>query len=212
MSKKKSLFHFFHWRSARSRKLEESLYERVMYELTKGELNPGLWTKALAEAEMDELKAQGIYLKLRVQSLKDEKLVNSHPIDEIKIPVGSTNQNAADSYGHRSGTRAENKKDQPNPVTIDALAALSSCQHKKSNRLLKRLLAILMVLFVPNFLDWLVYGRTGFNPLSAIDTSLFTYGHWGAIPLGLLMVKLAIIFFAWRLWRRTICQTCGLTF
>ena len=60
MSKKKSLLHFFHWRSARSRKFEESLYERVMYELTKGELNPGLWTKALAEAEMDELKAQGI--------------------------------------------------------------------------------------------------------------------------------------------------------
>lgn len=51
---------------------EEELYNRVAQELAQGERREGLWAKALADSEGVETKAQGLYIKYRVQSLVDE--------------------------------------------------------------------------------------------------------------------------------------------
>ena len=51
---------------------EELLYEFVADELESGDLNKGLWTKALAETNFEKDKAKAVYVKLRVSSLKAE--------------------------------------------------------------------------------------------------------------------------------------------
>ncbi len=52
---------------------EERLYEFVMKELKSGERREGLWTKAMVQASGDEKQTEIEYIKLRVQSLIDEK-------------------------------------------------------------------------------------------------------------------------------------------
>jgi hypothetical protein len=66
------LFNKFKKASIANRVLEESLYQQVANELAEGMRRDGLWAKALANAEGDEKKAKGLYLKYRVQSLLDE--------------------------------------------------------------------------------------------------------------------------------------------
>ena len=55
-----------------SRRLEEKFYEVALEEFEYGEIKKGLYAKALAKAEGNKEKADGMYLKLRVQSLVDD--------------------------------------------------------------------------------------------------------------------------------------------
>ena len=59
-------------KSAFDRLAEEQLYQLVVDEIKRDEKREGLWAKALVEAEGDKEKTQALYIKLRVQSLKDE--------------------------------------------------------------------------------------------------------------------------------------------
>ncbi len=51
---------------------EEALYAEALRELESGQRRDGIWAKAMAESDMDQGKAGAKYIKLRVQSLKDE--------------------------------------------------------------------------------------------------------------------------------------------
>ena len=62
-----------------SRRIEERLYEVALDEVENNEIKKGLYAKALAKAEGDKVKADGIYLKLRVQSIMDD--IESEKID-----------------------------------------------------------------------------------------------------------------------------------
>ena len=55
-----------------SRRYEEKLYEVALEEVESGEIRKGLYAKALSKADGDKEKADGIYLKLRVQSILDD--------------------------------------------------------------------------------------------------------------------------------------------
>jgi len=55
-----------------SRRYEEKLYEVALEEVEAGEVRKGLYAKALSKADGDKEKADGIYLKLRVQSIMDD--------------------------------------------------------------------------------------------------------------------------------------------
>jgi hypothetical protein len=57
---------------AKARLFEEFLYTQVHAEVQAGAIRPGLWAKAEAEAMGDESKTKAIYLRLRVESLRDE--------------------------------------------------------------------------------------------------------------------------------------------
>jgi len=58
--------------SAAARLLEEQLYEQVVVELSNGYKRNGLWAKALDNSEGSEEKAKALYIRYRVQSIKDE--------------------------------------------------------------------------------------------------------------------------------------------
>ena len=55
-----------------SRRYEEKLYEVALEEFENDEIRKGLYSKALSKADGDKEKADGIYLKLRVQSIMDD--------------------------------------------------------------------------------------------------------------------------------------------
>ncbi len=52
--------------------LEETLYAMVLQEVSNRDIKQGLWAKACADSAGDDIEAQAAYLKLRVQSMKDE--------------------------------------------------------------------------------------------------------------------------------------------
>jgi hypothetical protein len=63
-----------------SRRREEILYGVALDEVENNEIRKGLYAKALAKADGNKEKADGIYLRLRVQSLIDA--IESEQIDK----------------------------------------------------------------------------------------------------------------------------------
>lgn len=59
-------------KGAAYRLTEEALYAEALREIELGQRRDGLWAKAMAESDMDQGRAGAKYIKLRVQSLKDE--------------------------------------------------------------------------------------------------------------------------------------------
>ena len=51
---------------------EEHLYELAAEEIAANNIRPGLWAKAIAEADGDDAKAKARYIKLRVETMKAE--------------------------------------------------------------------------------------------------------------------------------------------
>jgi hypothetical protein len=67
-----SIFDDIKTKGATYRLTEEELYGEALREIESGQRRDGIWAKALAESDMDHGKAGARYIKLRVQSLKDE--------------------------------------------------------------------------------------------------------------------------------------------
>ncbi len=59
-------------KGAAYRLTEEALYAEALREIESGQRRDGIWAKAMAESDMDQGKAGAKYIKMRVQSLKDE--------------------------------------------------------------------------------------------------------------------------------------------
>ena len=51
---------------------EEAFYDLVATEIQQGQLKPGLWTKAFADANGDQTKARVLYIRQRVAQLEQE--------------------------------------------------------------------------------------------------------------------------------------------
>ena len=66
-----------------SRRYEEKLYEIALQEVEDGEARKGLYAIALSKAGGDKEKANGFYLKLRVQSIRDD--IESEQIERRRI-------------------------------------------------------------------------------------------------------------------------------
>ena len=54
-----------------SKEVEYKLHEKVVKDLTEGKKDLGIWGKAFVDADGDEQRAKGIYIKLMVQHYKD---------------------------------------------------------------------------------------------------------------------------------------------
>ena len=63
--------------SASTRLSDDDLFEQAYDELQNDELIKSVWARALSESDGDEKKAEALYLKLRVQQIKDEKHVSA---------------------------------------------------------------------------------------------------------------------------------------
>jgi hypothetical protein len=57
---------------------DEHLYEQVSEEMAAGDIKPGMWTKAYANAMGDENKAKAIYIRMRVEALSREEARKEH--------------------------------------------------------------------------------------------------------------------------------------
>jgi F0F1-type ATP synthase assembly protein I len=62
----------FNFSSKESRLKEEYLYSIVTKEIEQNEIHKPLYTKALADAQGNQQQAQSLYIKYRVQKLKDD--------------------------------------------------------------------------------------------------------------------------------------------
>lgn len=69
--------------TAEERLLEEKLYALVLQEIESGIRRDGLWAKALSDCNFDEQMTKALYIKLRVQSIKDEQAASSKPEDPL---------------------------------------------------------------------------------------------------------------------------------
>ena len=65
------------FKSAADRLLEEQIYEAVALEISQGKVKPGLWAKALSQTNGNEKLTQSVYIKLRVQNIRDEDEVQN---------------------------------------------------------------------------------------------------------------------------------------
>jgi len=72
-------------KESKERLLEESMYEQAAAELARGEVRNGLWIKAASESDGDDTKTSNLYLKYRVQSLKDEIKISHSAASQEKL-------------------------------------------------------------------------------------------------------------------------------
>ena len=79
-----SFKNIFNKESIISRMQETKFHELVMEEISNEEFVSGLWGQALVQAQGEDKKALSLYIKLRVQSLKDEMLLGKIIEDEIE--------------------------------------------------------------------------------------------------------------------------------
>lgn len=68
---------------------DESYFEMAMKEIQDGQIRPGLWAKAWAEAQGDDTKAKALYIKLRVATMKSEaaELIRNYADGRVAAPV-----------------------------------------------------------------------------------------------------------------------------
>lgn len=83
------IFHNIKSALAVSRQTDEYFYAEALREIECGIRKDGIWAKAMAESDMDQGKAAARYIKLRVQSLKDEVTLQS------TIDIELINENSA---------------------------------------------------------------------------------------------------------------------
>ena len=62
---------------------EEKVYELVAAEIESGDRRTGLWARALANSDGDEVKASGLYIKYRAQSLLDEAVLEMDVLEKV---------------------------------------------------------------------------------------------------------------------------------
>jgi len=65
------MFSYFKQKAIDSRANDDILYEYVLEEIESGTIIKGTWAKALANSDGDNNKANSIYMKYRVQTIKD---------------------------------------------------------------------------------------------------------------------------------------------
>ncbi len=77
--------------AADARRLEESLYAIALAEVANEDIKPGLWAKAFADSRGNDAVAKAIYLKLRVQSLRDELAALDRKIQQFEAdPIAAS--------------------------------------------------------------------------------------------------------------------------
>ena len=91
---------------------EETVFAEVYREVEAGNIREGLWAQALVKSDGDSTKAKIEYMKLRVQSLKDELIL--HAAEEREL--------AKESAAQKKARKAREKKLQR--LALDAFVKL----------------------------------------------------------------------------------------
>lgn len=83
-------------KGAAYRLTEEALYAEALREIESGQRRDGIWAKAMAESDMDQGKAGAKYIKMRVQSLKDEVTIFVAELKKSTPMVGAKREDEAE--------------------------------------------------------------------------------------------------------------------
>jgi DNA-directed RNA polymerase subunit RPC12/RpoP len=67
---------------AKERKLEEYFFDIVARELNNNIKHDAVWAKAIAKSQGDIGKAESYYIKYRIESLKDDMILNQEAYEE----------------------------------------------------------------------------------------------------------------------------------
>lgn len=116
---------------------EIQLYELVAEELEQGEQSKGLWAKALAEGEGNIEKAKGLYIKLRVEMIKDE---------------WASNERRRKRFDLKSSTNKINRSQQPSPALVERAQERIQQENAKENESFARGLVgwiLFLVIMIP---------------------------------------------------------------
>ena len=66
----------------RAESAEAGFYEKAAEEIAAGSRVEGVWVRALAENDMDEAKAAAAYMRMRVEIMKAEFVVETTVVEE----------------------------------------------------------------------------------------------------------------------------------
>lgn len=97
-------------KGAEGRLTEEVLYAEVLREMEAGIRRDGLWAKALSEAGGAEAVAKAGYIKLRVQSLRDEVAIALSEHKKLVAQDAEKQRQAALTSNARMKAQAEEQK------------------------------------------------------------------------------------------------------
>ena len=84
--------------TASGRLFEEHLYEHVVGELRSGIRKDGLWAKAIENSNGEDAKTRALYIKYRIQSLRDELQLSKTLSEEQAKTLVAVNQLDHDGY------------------------------------------------------------------------------------------------------------------
>ena len=94
---------------ADSRLEEELMYQHAIREMDAGFIREGLYAKALAKSPGDEDKTKSLYIKLRVQSIKDELKGMNYPdyMNTLKLNVRKMKKSELIAYAAAKGVQVK---------------------------------------------------------------------------------------------------------
>jgi hypothetical protein len=92
------------------RQQETKLFEFVMDEIANNNRQKGLWGQAIVKSNGDEKKAEAEYIKLRVESLKDELEIQKQNEDEQAILQAELNRIAEEEKQKNAQKRAQEEQ------------------------------------------------------------------------------------------------------
>jgi hypothetical protein len=94
---------------AGSRLEEELMYKHAIREMDAGLIREGLYAKALSNSPGDEEKVKSLYIKYRVQSIKDELKGVSYPeyMNTLKLNVRKMKKSELIGYAVAKGAEVK---------------------------------------------------------------------------------------------------------
>ena len=94
---------------AGSRLEEELMYKHAIREMDAGLIREGLYAKALSNSPGDEEKVKSLYIKYRVQSIKDELKGVSYPeyMNNLKLNVRKMKKSELIGYAVAKGAEVK---------------------------------------------------------------------------------------------------------
>ena len=92
------------------RQQETKLFEFVMDEIANNNRQKGLWGQAIVKSNGDEKKAEAEYIKLRVESLKDELEIQKQNEDEQAILKAELNKIAEEEKQRKAQKKAQEEQ------------------------------------------------------------------------------------------------------
>ncbi len=126
-------------KGAAYRLTEEALYAEALKEIESGQRRDGIWAKAMSESNMEVGMAGAKYIKMRVQSLKDEVTVF---IASQKLEAHTQKSIASPTVSSQTGLVVK-EADDAHSITSMILHAL------------RTLVLLLSLLIVVPFIVWL---------------------------------------------------------